>query len=64
MILFTDINFLFFPALKDSYPNVIFLKPNIEKKFSKGKNSPKGTSLFLSYLDIKFNLLSITAKEL
>ena len=38
--------------------------PNLEKKFSNGKNSPKGTSLFLSYLVIKFNSLFITANEL
>ena len=49
---------------KDWYPLVIFFNPKLLNKFSKGKYSPKGTNLFLSYFDKTFVLLSITTKEL
>ena len=38
------------PLLNEPYPCVIFLRPKDCNKFSKGKNSPKGTNLYLLYL--------------
>ena len=56
--------FLSVEELKDLYPWVIFFKPNLLKSFSKGRNSPKGTSLFLLYLSSISNSLLNTANEL
>ena len=56
--------FLSVEELKDLYPWVIFFKPNLLKNFSKGRNSPKGTSLFLLYLSSISNSLLNTANEL
>ena len=40
--------FLFsLPFKNDPLPSVIFLKPNLFRKFSNGKNSPNGTSFLL-----------------
>ena len=41
---------------KNYIHGLIFFNPNFDKNFSKGKNSPKGTSLFLLYTDKIFNL--------
>jgi len=35
------------PEENELYPLVIFFNPNLDKVFSKGKNSPKGTRLIL-----------------
>ena len=50
------IRFLTFPAENELYPCVIFFKPNLDKIFSNGKNSPKGTRLILLYTDKISNL--------
>ena len=44
------------PDENELYPGVIFLNPNLDKIFSKGKNSPKGTRLILLYNDKISNL--------
>ena len=44
------------PAENELYPEVTFFKPNLDKKFSKGKNSPKGTRRILLYTDKISNL--------
>ena len=44
------------PDENELYPGVIFFKPSLDKKFSKGKNSPKGTRLTLLYTDKISNL--------
>jgi len=49
--LFTFKISLLVSALNDWYPAVIFLNPKVESKRSKGKNSPKGTKLFLLFYD-------------
>ena len=41
--------FLSSPNENELYPLVIFFNPNLDKKFSKGKNSPKGTRFILLY---------------
>ena len=53
--------FLSAEELKDLYPWVIFFKPNLLKNFSKGRNSPNGTSLFLLYLS-SINSLNIASE--
>ena len=50
------INGLFSPGENELYPEVIFFNPNLDKKLSKGKNSPKGTRLILLYNDKISNL--------
>jgi len=47
---------LIFPGEKELYPGVIFFNPNLDKNFSKGKNSPNGTRLTLLYNDKISNL--------
>ena len=42
---------LVLPDEKELYPEVIFFKPNLDKIFSKGKNSPNGTRFILLYND-------------
>ena len=58
------INSLLSPEEKELYPLVIFFNPNLDKNFSKGKNSPKGTRLTLLYNDKISNLLFKTTKLL
>ena len=43
-------------TLDELYPEVTFFNPNLEKIFSKGKNSPNGTRLILLYTDNISNL--------
>ena len=52
------------PVENELYPLVIFFKPNFDKKFSKGKNSPKGTRFNLLYKNKISNLLFKTTKLL
>ena len=47
---------LSFPGEKELYPGVIFFNPNLDKVYSKAKNSPKGTRLILLYNDKISNL--------
>ena len=58
------INFLVSPEENELYPGVIFFKPNLDKIFSKGKNSPKGTRLILLYNDKISDLWFKTTKLL
>ena len=53
------INSLCLPGENELYPRVIFFKPSLEKKFSKGKNSPNGTRSFLLYIDKISNVYQI-----
>ena len=55
---------LLLSAENDWYPCVIFFKPILLNKFSNGKNSPNGTSLFLFYLYNNSDSLFNTTKEL
>ena len=55
---------VFSPLENDLWPCVIFFNPRLLNVFSKGKNSPNGTSLILSYLNRTSNLLLIITKLL
>ena len=47
---------LLLPAEQELYPCATVFNPSLDKRDSKGKNSPKGTRLILLYSDIISNL--------